>query len=145
MCRLTDFQLISEHGEKQALESADLDSKPLFITGLCLLPVMSPSCSVAQTAHRLTAVSPGFVHPCNGPMKKDLAWKAVKFGPITAWSVSCDAAAAQASQHAPCTQHLHTEQQNPYRAQNDDVFEIAGQKHHLYSHLVVTELVSCRY
>ncbi|KAL3133376.1 hypothetical protein ABBQ38_007247 [Trebouxia sp. C0009 RCD-2024] len=35
--RLTDFQLISEHGEKQALESADLDSKPLFITGLVLI------------------------------------------------------------------------------------------------------------
>ena len=41
----------------------------------------------------------GVVHPLNGPLKKDLAWKAVKFGPVTAWSVNCDADAAHVSQH----------------------------------------------
>ena len=39
-CRLTDFQLISEQGDKQALESADLASKQTFITGnFCKLNV----------------------------------------------------------------------------------------------------------
>lgn len=33
VCRLTDFQLIDEQGDKQALESADLASNSLFITG----------------------------------------------------------------------------------------------------------------
>ncbi len=112
MCRLTDFQLINEQGEKQALESADLESRPLFITGSCLLPFMSPTCLVVrqQKPLKMSVVLPGFVHPCNGPMKKDLAWKAVKFGPVTAWSVDCDAAAAQVSWHlaqsatASCTE-----------------------------------------
>lgn len=58
--------------------------------------------SLALCAHGIEAdcCLPGLVHACSGPLKKDLAWKAVKFGPVTAWSVNCDANEAQVSQRS---------------------------------------------
>lgn len=49
---------------------------------------------------------PGLVHPSSGPLKKDLAWKAVMFGPVTAWSVNCDANEAQVRQR--CGTYLNS-------------------------------------
>ncbi|DBB09374.1 TPA: hypothetical protein ACH3X3_007949 [Trebouxia sp. C0006] len=66
--RLTDFQLTNEQGEKQGVESINIDNS-MYITGC--------------------------IHAATGPMKRESAWKVAKFGPVTAWSLNCDANAVQ--------------------------------------------------
>ncbi|KAL0027901.1 hypothetical protein WJX79_001540 [Trebouxia sp. C0005] len=67
--RLTDFWLTNEQGEKQGVESINNDSNFVYITGC--------------------------IHAATGPVKRESAWKVTKFGPVTAWSIDCDANAVQ--------------------------------------------------
>lgn len=72
----------------------------LGLAALVLHVVVSPT-SADQT---ICTVS-GCIHPTAGPMKRDSAWRVAKVGPVTAWSINCDAEAVQVElSHNHCVQ-----------------------------------------
>ncbi len=59
-----------------------------------LPPVLPVSVSLTSSITGFVAMA-GCIHAATGPMKRESAWKVAKFGPVTAWSLNCDANAVQ--------------------------------------------------